>query len=201
MADVKTESLKAVENNTSTKPTKTDKMTVEKQVGQSPILKNKGTAKEGISDETPSVTPPPTQPQVAPGNPPTSPKKSDPKNSPTSKSSSGIQPPKTPVQQQQQQGKVKVNPWHKNSPAAPSNGGVSRKGSASLAPEGSDMGASKSGSSSPQEDSSKSIQIPREGVCCMMYWVCVRKCLVCKTGHVGKSGGVWCLHYHSGILL
>lgn len=166
MADVKTESLKSVDINiTSTKPTavnlRTEKMTVEKQVGQSPNSKNKtSTVKEGGEDA-------PAQLKVAPGNnTPSSPKKSDPKNSPTLKSS-GVQP-KTPVQQQQQQGKVKVNPWHKNSPAPSGGGSVVKKAPAGLAPEGTDAGASSSGSSSPKEDPSKCIQIPRDGVCCVM---------------------------------
>lgn len=166
MADVKTEGLKSVDNITSTNPTvnaRTDKMTVEKRVCQSPVTKNKSTVKEG-SDEAPLATP--AQLKVAPGNnAPPSPKKSDSKNSPTLKSSSGVQP-KTPVQQQQQQqaGKVKVNPWHKNSPA-PSSGGTVKK---PPAPEGADIGTTSSGSSSPKEDSSKNIQIPKDGVSCIM---------------------------------
>lgn len=151
MADVKTESLKAVDNNISTKPTinvRTDKMTVEKQVVQPAVLKNKSTVK---SDDTPSVTQ--AQLKAAPGNAPPSPKKSD------SPILTGLLP-KTPVQQQ---GKVKVNPWHKT--AAPGSGGVGKKGSA---PEGSDAGTSSSGSTSPKEDTSKSIQIPIDEVCCMV---------------------------------
>lgn len=170
MAGVKTESLK--DNITSTKPTvntRTEKMTVEKQVGQSPLLKNKSTPKESSSDSTSATQ---TQQQTAPGNAPPSPKKSDSKSSPPLRSSSGNQPPKTPVQQQpqhqQQQGKVKVNPWHKNSPAAPTSGGISKKGSSSVTSDGSTVGTTKSGSTSPKEDPSQSIQIPRDGVCCMV---------------------------------
>ena len=168
MAGVKTESLKAVDNITSNKPTvnsRTEKMTVEKQVGQSPLLKNKSTPKEGNNDSTSATQ---SQQQTAPGNTPLSPKKSDSKNSPPLRSSSGNQPPKTPVQQQQQQGKVKVNPWHKNSPAPPTSGGVSKKGSSSLTSDGSTAGTTKSGSTSPKEDPSQSIQIPRDGVCCIV---------------------------------
>lgn len=167
MADVKTESLKAVDNNTSTIPVKTEKMTVEKQLGQPPVSKNKNTVKEG-TEEAHSGTQ--AQLKVASGNSaPASPKKSDPKNSPTSKVPSGSVPPKTQQQQQQQLGKLKVNPWHKNS-ATPASGSVVKKG-AGLATEGNEKDADNSESSSPKEDTSKSIKIPRDEVCCMYIGV------------------------------
>lgn len=166
MADVKTESLKPVDN-TSTKSIaniSNEKMTVEKQLGHPIASKNKNTStvKES-SDEAPLVSP--AQLKVASGNnAPSSPKKSDSKNSPTSKSPSGVQPRTTQVQQQ---GKNKMNPWHKNSATTGSGGGVAKKASA-VAPEGTEKAGSNSGSSSPKEDPSKSIIIPGDEVCHMV---------------------------------
>lgn len=163
MADVKTEGLKAVDNSTITvNVSNNDKMTVEKQAGHPSASKNKTTSVKESSHEAPSVTP--AQLKVASGNSaPTSPQKSDSKNSPTP---SGVQPPKTPVQQQV---KSKVNPWHKNSSSVTgTSGGVAKKGSG-LTPEGGDKGGSSSGSSPPTEDSnwSRSIKIPKDEVCCI----------------------------------
>ncbi len=148
MADVKTESLKAVDNITkplvSTSTSNNSNMTVEKLPGHQPVSKNKTAVKESSSE---------TQ------NAPTSPKKSDARNSPTTKTPSGPQPPK---QQSQQQAKSKGNPWHKNpSPTVATTGGKK-------APEGGENSSSGAGSSSPpQEDlgSSRSIRIPKDEVC------------------------------------
>lgn len=167
MADVKTESLKPVDN-ASTKSIaniSNEKMTVEKQLGQPIASKNKNTntVKEN-SDEGPLVSP--AQLKVASGNnAPSSPKKSDSKNSPTSKSPSSVQPKTTPVQQQ---GKNKVNPWHKNSATTGSSGGAVAKKASAVAPEGTEKAGSNSGSSSPKEDPSKSIKIPGDEVCHMV---------------------------------
>lgn len=154
MADVKTESLKAVDNITNplVSTSSNSKMTVEKLPGQQPITKNKTAVKES-SEESQSQ--------------PTSPKKTDPKTSP-----SGPQPPKSQTQQQQQQqAKSKGNPWHKNpSPTVSASGGKK-------APEGGEVTSAAPGSSSPpQEEShtSKSIRIPKDEVC-----MCVKVVRVC----------------------
>ena len=148
MADVKTESLKAVDNITNplVSTSSNSKMTVEKAPGQQPIAKNKTAVKES-SEEAQSE--------------PTSPRKNDSKNSPMSKTPSGPQPSKSQAQQQQQ-AKSKGNPWHKNpSPTVSASGGKK-------APEGGEVtGAAPGSASPPQEEphTSKSIRIPKDEVC------------------------------------
>ena len=174
MADVKTESLKTIDNFTKpTTGTSIEKMTVEKQSTHPPASKNRTTVKDTSSE---ALTVSPTQLKVASGNNVSaSPQKSDVKNSSSSKVPSSGQP------RPQQQVKSKVNPWHKN--PSPTTSGSAKRGS-NVAPEGSDKGVRDS--PKKEDSSSKNIRIPKDEVCYSM--LCVMICyVICKSINLRMS--------------
>ena len=162
MADVRTEGLNTTDTSTSN-PTHSKNMTVEKQTGQSNRIssKNRTTQAEGGSGG--ATTASPTQLKVALGsNPPISPKKNDSKTSPTARASgvAGVQ--QQPRSLSQQVPKNKGNPWHKT--PTPASGGSDNKKQSNSSPEV----RAENDSATPQiRDSitTKSISIPKDQVC------------------------------------